>query len=138
MICQFLSPRTNLRTDVYGGILDNRARLLYEIVQAIRAAIPDERFIISVKLNAQDFVEGGFTLEESVRVAKSLEALHVDIIELSGGTYEGWGFHHTVRLQICMITLKQLRLIEDFFISLSSVKSASASFSLMLNTSVPS
>ncbi|EJD45600.1 FMN-linked oxidoreductase [Auricularia subglabra TFB-10046 SS5] len=101
LIGQFLSPRTNLRTDIYGGSLENRARLLYEIVEAVRSAIADQRFIISVKLNVDDFVEGGFSLEDSLHVAERLEALRVDLIELSGGTYEGWRFHHTVRSRSC-------------------------------------
>lgn len=95
LIGQFLSPRTNHRTDPYGGSLHNRARLLYEIVQAVRDAIPDQRFVISVKLNVDDFVEGGFSLDDSLQVAQQLESLRVDLIELSGGTYEGWRFHHT-------------------------------------------
>ncbi len=87
LISQFLSPRVNLRTDEYGGNLENRARFLLEIVQAVRAAVgPD--FPISVKLNSADFQKGGFDFKDSLQVVKWLEAASVDLIEISGGTYE--------------------------------------------------
>ncbi|WP_299191578.1 NADH:flavin oxidoreductase/NADH oxidase family protein [uncultured Erythrobacter sp.] len=87
LISQFLSPRVNLRTDEYGGSLENRARILREIVQAARAAVgPD--FPISVKLNSADFQKGGFAFEDSLQVVKWLEEDSVDLIEISGGTYE--------------------------------------------------
>jgi len=87
LISQFLSPRVNLRTDEYGGSLENRARFLREIVQAVREAVgPD--FPISVKLNSADFQKGGFAFEDSLQVVKWLEEDSVDLIEISGGTYE--------------------------------------------------
>lgn len=87
LISQFLSPRVNLRTDEYGGSLENRARFLLEIVAAVRAAVgPD--FPVSVKLNSADFQKGGFDFGDSLQVVKWLEAASVDLIEISGGTYE--------------------------------------------------
>ena len=87
LVSQFLSPRANRRTDDYGGSLENRARFLLEIVAAVRAAVgPD--FPISVKLNSADFQKGGFAFEESLQVVQWLEAASVDLIEISGGTYE--------------------------------------------------
>ena len=87
LISQFLSPRTNLRKDDYGGTLENRARILLEIVSSIRQAVGSS-FPIAVKLNSADFQKGGFDFTDSMRVAKWLEAASVDVIEISGGTYE--------------------------------------------------
>ena len=87
LISQFLSPRVNLRTDEYGGSLENRARFLREIVTAVRAAV-GPKFPISVKLNSADFQKGGFDFEDSLKVVKWLEEDSVDLIEISGGTYE--------------------------------------------------
>ena len=87
LVSQFLSPRVNLRTDNYGGSLENRARFLLEIVAATRAAVGAD-FPISVKLNSADFQKGGFDFGDSLQVVKWLEAASVDLIEISGGTYE--------------------------------------------------
>lgn len=87
LISQFLSPRANQRTDQWGGSLENRARFLLEVVKATRAAVP-AGFAVSVKLNSADFQRGGFAFEDSLQVARWLEAAGVDLIEISGGTYE--------------------------------------------------
>ncbi len=87
LISQFLSPRSNLRTDSWGGSLENRARLLIEIVKRTRAAV-GPTFPVSVKLNSADFQKGGFAFEDSLTVARWLEDAGVDLIEVSGGTYE--------------------------------------------------
>ena len=87
LISQFLSPRSNQRTDDYGGSLKNRARLLLEIVKRIREEVGDH-FPIAVKLNSADFQKGGFAFEESIDVAHWLQEASVDLIEVSGGTYE--------------------------------------------------
>lgn len=87
LVSQFLSPLTNLRTDRYGGDLDGRMRFLLEVVQAVRAAT-GRGFTVSVKLNSADFQRGGFTLEESMEVARALEAASIDLLEISGGSYE--------------------------------------------------
>jgi len=87
LLSEFLSPRSNRRTDPYGGELPNRARMLLEIIEAMRTAIgPD--FPIAVKLNSADFQKGGFAFEDSLQVAQWLEEAGVDLIEISGGTYE--------------------------------------------------
>jgi 2,4-dienoyl-CoA reductase-like NADH-dependent reductase (Old Yellow Enzyme family) len=87
LVSQFLSPRSNLRTDDYGGSLENRARFLLKIVRKVRASVgPD--FPVSVKLNSADFQKGGFDFRDSVRVVRWLEEASVDLIEISGGTYE--------------------------------------------------
>ncbi|MGL3819972.1 NADH:flavin oxidoreductase/NADH oxidase family protein [Sphingopyxis sp. R3-92] len=87
LISQFLSPLSNRRTDDYGGSLDNRARLLLEVIAAIRKEV-GPGFPISVKLNSADFQKGGFAFEDSLTVAGWLEAASVDLIEISGGSYE--------------------------------------------------
>ena len=87
LLSQFLSPRSNRRTDEFGGALANRARPLLAIIEEIRSTVgPD--YPISVKLNSADFQKGGFAFEDSLQVAKWLEAASVDLIEISGGTYE--------------------------------------------------
>ena len=87
LISQFLSPRSNLRTDQWGGTLENRARfLLYAVNSARQIVGPD--FPIAVKLNSADFQRGGFAFEDSLQVARWLQDGSVDLIEVSGGTYE--------------------------------------------------
>ncbi len=87
LMSSFLSPRTNQREDQYGGSLENRARALLDSVKAVRAAVGRE-FPVSVKLNSADFQKGGFAFEDSLQVAEWLEQAGVDLIEISGGTYE--------------------------------------------------
>jgi 2,4-dienoyl-CoA reductase-like NADH-dependent reductase (Old Yellow Enzyme family) len=87
LLSQFLSGRTNLRTDKWGGTLENRARLLLQVVAGVRQKV-GPTFPVSVKLNSSDFVKGGFTLDESVQVVKWLNEAGVDLLEVSGGTYE--------------------------------------------------
>ncbi len=87
LISQFLSPLTNKRTDQWGGSIENRMRFLLEIYKAVRAAT-SENFIISVKLNSADFQRGGITEEDVITVFKAIDAAGIDIIEISGGTYE--------------------------------------------------
>ncbi len=87
LLSQFLSPRTNRRTDGWGGTLENRARLLLECVRAVRAVV-GPAFPVSVKLNSSDFVKGGFEPHECVQVVRWLSEVGIDLLEVSGGTYE--------------------------------------------------
>ena len=87
LISQFLSPLTNKRQDQWGGSIENRMRFLLEIYQAVRAAT-SEQFIISVKLNSADFQRGGITEDEVITVFKAIDEAGIDLIEISGGTYE--------------------------------------------------
>lgn len=87
LLSQFLSPRSNRRADRWGGSLENRARLLLEVVRAVRTAVGPAN-PVAVKLNSADFQRGGFAFEESLQVAQWLESEGVDCIEISGGTYE--------------------------------------------------
>lgn len=89
LLSEFLSPFYNRRNDQYGGSVENRARLLVEVVHCIRDKVGD-RFPVMVKMNSEDFVTGGLTMEEMLEVASILEGAGVDAIELSGGTrYSG-------------------------------------------------
>lgn len=87
LISQFLSPRSNQRTDDWGGSLENRARFLLDIVRQARAKAGRD-FTLSVKLNSADFQKGGFGAEDSAIVAGWLADAGVDVLEISGGTYE--------------------------------------------------
>lgn len=87
LLSQFLSPLTNRRSDQWGGSLENRARLLLDVVRAVRAAV-SPNFAVSVKLNSADFQRGGFSPEDARGVIDMLAPLGVDLVELSGGSYE--------------------------------------------------
>lgn len=91
LISQFLSPRSNRRRDRWGGDLQGRARFLFEVLQAVRAEL-GAGVPISVKLNAADFLRGGFEPHEALAVARLLHAEGIDLLELSGGTYERIAF----------------------------------------------
>jgi len=87
LLSQFLSPLVNRRTDRWGGDLKNRSRLLREIITRIRAAVPDSA-AVAVKLNSADFQRGGFDVDDATAVVRMLGDLGVDLVEVSGGTYE--------------------------------------------------
>lgn len=87
LISQFLSPLTNRRTDEWGGAIENRARLLLRIVREVKAAV-GSAFAVSVKLNSADFQRGGFSAEDAKAVVNMLNLEHIDVLELSGGSYE--------------------------------------------------
>jgi 2,4-dienoyl-CoA reductase-like NADH-dependent reductase (Old Yellow Enzyme family) len=87
LLSQFLSPLVNTRTDEWGGSLENRARLLLEIVSAIRAGV-SPGFAVAVKLNSADFQRGGFDADDAHTVINMLAPLGVDLVEVSGGSYE--------------------------------------------------
>ncbi|SFT99831.1 2,4-dienoyl-CoA reductase [Pseudovibrio denitrificans] len=87
LINQFLSTRHNQRGDKWGGSLENRMRFLLEVYYAIRKEVGDE-FPIGIKLNSADFAKGGFTEKESMQVIVKLDEVGMDLIEISGGTYE--------------------------------------------------
>ena len=87
LISQFLSPLSNRRTDQWGGDITNRSRILIEVIKRIRTLVAPE-FCVSVKLNSADFQTGGFSLTDAIAVVESLNTLGVDLVELSGGSYE--------------------------------------------------
>ena len=84
LIHEFLSPLSNHRTDEYGGSFENRTRLLREITQAVRSTWPED-LPLFVRISATDWVEDGWTPEDSVRLANSLKELGVDLIDCSSG-----------------------------------------------------
>jgi 2,4-dienoyl-CoA reductase-like NADH-dependent reductase (Old Yellow Enzyme family) len=87
LVSQFLSPLTNLRTDQWGGSLENRARFVLGIYKNMREKVgPD--FPLGIKINSADFQRGAFTEEESMEVIQMLDDAGMDLIEVSGGTYE--------------------------------------------------
>lgn len=87
LLSEFLSPRANLRTDQWGGSLENRARALIEAIRAVRRGV-GAGFAVSVKLNSADFQKGGFSLEDCLAVVDLLNDEGVDLLEITGGTYE--------------------------------------------------
>lgn len=87
LVSQFLSPIDNIRTDQYGGNIENRMRFLKEIFIGIKKKV-GKNFSISVKLNSNDFIQGGFSEEDSLYVIQTLNDLGIDLIEISGGNYE--------------------------------------------------
>lgn len=91
LLSQFLSPTTNQRQDEYGSTIENRSRLLLDIIRGVRAKVGSD-YPISVKLNSADFQRGGFNEEDSMRVIQELEKLKIDLLEISGGTYENLKF----------------------------------------------
>ncbi|MGY3793955.1 NADH:flavin oxidoreductase/NADH oxidase family protein [Aquimarina sp. 433] len=91
LLSQFLSPNTNLRSDQWGGSIENRSRLLLTIIKEVRKVVGAD-FPIAVKLNSADFQRGGFTEEESLEVVRMLDNEKIDLLEISGGTYEKLAF----------------------------------------------
>jgi 2,4-dienoyl-CoA reductase-like NADH-dependent reductase (Old Yellow Enzyme family) len=87
LLSSFLSPVTNRRTDAWGGSLANRARMLLEVVRAVRKAVGRD-FPVALKLNSDDFRKGGFSNTECLEVVRWLNDESLDLLELSGGTYE--------------------------------------------------
>ena len=84
LLHEFLSPLSNKRTDEYGGSLEGRARLLVEVVGAVRAVWPDD-LPLFVRLSATDWVEGGWTVDESVAATRLVQGIGVDVIDCSSG-----------------------------------------------------
>ena len=87
LVSQFLSPRHNQRDDQWGGSLENRMRFVLSVYNAIREQVGSD-FPIGIKLNSADFMKGGFSEEDSMQVVKTLADAGIDLIEISGGTYE--------------------------------------------------
>lgn len=87
LISEFLSPHTNRRDDYWGGDEERRFHFLEEVYKAVKKDV-DKNYPILIKLNANDFIEGGLGPEESLRIAKRLEELGIDAVEISGGMYE--------------------------------------------------
>jgi 2,4-dienoyl-CoA reductase-like NADH-dependent reductase (Old Yellow Enzyme family) len=87
LLSQFLSPYTNRRIDAFGGDQEKRTRIVIEIIKGIKEKV-EEQFIISTKINGEDFVNGGLTLQQAIFSAKLIEKAGLDFIEVSGGMAE--------------------------------------------------
>ncbi|MFI5563554.1 NADH:flavin oxidoreductase/NADH oxidase family protein [Amycolatopsis japonica] len=87
LLSQFLSPLANRREDRWGGSLENRVAFLLDVVRAVRAVVAPG-FAVAVKLNSADFQRGGFDADDAASVISMLAPLGVDLVELSGGSYE--------------------------------------------------
>lgn len=87
LVSEFLSPHTNRRDDYWGGDEERRFHFLEEVYKAMRSEVGNN-YPILIKINADDFIEGGLRPEESLRISKRLEELGIDAIEISGGMYE--------------------------------------------------
>lgn len=87
LVSQFLSPHHNTRTDEWGGSAEKRRRFVLEVFKAMRTAVGAD-FPVGIKLNSADFQRGGFTEEESMDTIRALSEAGIDLIEISGGTYE--------------------------------------------------
>jgi len=86
LLSQFLSPAFNHRADAYGGGIENRARIILEVVEAIRRRVGRD-YPLLIKMNCRDFLEGGLELEDSVQAGAMLKQAGLDAIEVSGGTF---------------------------------------------------
>lgn len=84
LLSQFLCPHYNKRTDEYGGCIENRGRIIFEVYEEIRRKVGDN-FPIFVKINSEDFIKDGLTSVESIIISKRLSKLGIDAIEISGG-----------------------------------------------------
>jgi 2,4-dienoyl-CoA reductase-like NADH-dependent reductase (Old Yellow Enzyme family) len=84
LLHQFLSPLSNHRCDHYGGSLENRMRLVLQVVAAVRAIVPED-LPLFVRISATDWVPGGWDLEQSVILARRLNDLGVDLVDVSSG-----------------------------------------------------
>jgi 2,4-dienoyl-CoA reductase-like NADH-dependent reductase (Old Yellow Enzyme family) len=84
LLHEFLSPLTNQRTDEYGGDLEGRSRALREVVEAVRAAWPEDKPLL-VRLSASDWAEGGWDVDETVELSRALRELGVDLVDVSSG-----------------------------------------------------
>jgi 2,4-dienoyl-CoA reductase-like NADH-dependent reductase (Old Yellow Enzyme family) len=84
LLHEFLSPLSNHRTDAYGGSFDNRTRVVLEVIDAVRHAIPDSMPLM-VRISATDWVEGGWALDDSVELSRLMATHGVDFIDVSSG-----------------------------------------------------
>jgi 2,4-dienoyl-CoA reductase-like NADH-dependent reductase (Old Yellow Enzyme family) len=88
LLHQFLSPLTNRRSDSYGGSFENRLRLPLQVTQAVRAAWPEDKPVL-VRISATDWVEGGWDLPDSISLVRQMQALGVDLVDVSTGGLVG-------------------------------------------------
>ncbi|MGI5414185.1 NADH:flavin oxidoreductase/NADH oxidase family protein [Streptomyces chartreusis] len=124
LLSQFLSPLVNRRGDAWGGSLEDRARMLLDVVREVRAAVAPS-FAVAVKLNSADFQRGGFDVDDARRVIAMLEPVGVDLVELSGGSYES-------PVMSGHATDMRTRVREAYFLELATELAADSPLPLML------
>ncbi len=96
---EFLSPVANKRTDAYGGRRENRMRFPLEVADAVRAAWPDDKPLFA-RISVTDWIDGGWTVEDSIAYAGELEARGVDVIDCSSGGFDGAGVKPAALYQV--------------------------------------
>jgi 2,4-dienoyl-CoA reductase-like NADH-dependent reductase (Old Yellow Enzyme family) len=96
LLSQFLSPYYNRREDGYGGSVENRARMVLEVLRAIRRTVGED-YAVLVKINSDDFIDGGLTVGDMLRTAQLLQEAGIDAVEISGGTIWGPSRYNAVR-----------------------------------------
>ena len=127
LISQFLSPKTNRRTDRWGGSIENRARFVREVVRAVRAEVGAD-YPVGIKLNSADFQKGGFTLDDCVTVAGWLAEDSIDLLEISGGSYEQLSLMGVEPTEVRESSRKR----EAYFIEYAAAIGAAARIPLMI------
>jgi 2,4-dienoyl-CoA reductase-like NADH-dependent reductase (Old Yellow Enzyme family) len=98
LLAQFLSLTTNKRTDEYGGDLDNRSRIVFEIIEEVKRRVPDPSFIVCVKINSVEFQPGGQTPEDCQNLCVKLEQAGIDFIDLSGKWSASFGVEYSAEI----------------------------------------
>ncbi|MGJ8560431.1 MAG: NADH:flavin oxidoreductase/NADH oxidase family protein [Litorimonas sp.] len=132
LLAQFLSPLTNHRDDEWGGSLENRARLLLEIIRTIRDRV-GKNFIVGVKLNSADFQKGGFDVRDATQVVEWLGDEAIDFVEISGGTYESSAMMgESADGRVSQSTLRR----EAFFLEFAEQIATAATMPLMVTGGV--
>jgi len=127
LVSQFLSPHHNRRTDRWGGSPENRRRFVLAVLARIRERV-GASFAVGIKLNSADFQRGGFTEEESLDTIRALAAAGIDLIEISGGTYEA-----PAMTGVKQATVKEsTRQREAYFLAFAEKARAAVSVPLML------
>ena len=136
LVSQFLSPHHNQRDDKWGGSIDNRMRFVIEVYKAMRAATGDN-FNIGIKMNSADFQRGGFDEGDAATVATALAELGIDLIEISGGTYETPAMaqgseHHNRKLGKDEPVKESTRQREAYFLGFAEMLRSKVSVPLMV------
>lgn len=127
LVSQFLSGHHNQRQDRWGGSAENRRRFVLEVFREIRAQV-GKSFSVGIKLNSADFQRGGFTEEESLDVIRALSEAGMDLIEISGGTYEAPAMSGTKKVPVKESTRRR----EAYFLEFAEKARAAVSTPLML------
>jgi 2,4-dienoyl-CoA reductase-like NADH-dependent reductase (Old Yellow Enzyme family) len=136
LVSQFLSPHHNQRDDQWGGSIENRMRFVVEVYKAMRAATGDD-FSIGIKMNSADFQRGGFDENDAATVATTLASLGIDLIEISGGTYETPAMaqgseHHNKKLKKEAPVKESTRKREAYFLEFAEMLRSKVDVPLMV------